>query len=106
MGISINTSIKYSNAISSALEGDSMRPRLRDFILLFLARKSSKCATFHEILKAMEENNYKYKDPTVMASKTLSALKRQGLIRRSWVSIPRGAGRYKKARLYCLRTAS
>ena len=81
-----------------------MRPRLRDFILLFLAGKSSKCATFHEILKAMEENNYKYKDPTIMASKTLSSLKKQGLIRRSWVSIPTNR-KHKKARLYCLRTA-
>jgi DNA-binding PadR family transcriptional regulator len=79
------------------------RLRLRDFILLFLAGKSSKCATLHEILKAMEDANYKYKNPTIMASKTLSSLKKQGLIRRSWVSIP-SRGRYKKARLYCLRT--
>ena len=66
--------LKYSNATLSVA-----RLRLRDFILLFLASKSSKCATLHEILKAMEENNYKYKDPTVMAAKTLSSLKKQGL---------------------------
>lgn len=78
--------------------------RLRDFILLFLASKSSKCATFHEILKAMEDADYKYKNNTVMASKTLGALKKQGLIRRSWVSVPKGL-KYKKVRLYCLRSS-
>jgi DNA-binding PadR family transcriptional regulator len=84
--------------------GDWLRPRLRDFILLYLASKGSKCATLSEIIDAMEKNNYKYKDPTVMASKTLSSLKKQGLIRRSWVSIPTNR-KHKKARLYCLRTA-
>ena len=102
MGISINTSIKYSNAISSA--GDWLRPRLRDFILLFLAGKSSKCATFHEIVDEIQRHGYKYKNPTVMVSKTLGALKKQGLIRRSWVSIPTNR-KHKKARLYCLKSA-
>jgi DNA-binding PadR family transcriptional regulator len=83
--------------------GDQLR--LRDFILLFLASKSSKCATIHEILDAMKQHGYKYKNPTIMAAKTLSNLKKQGLIRRSWVSIPTQARKYKKARLYCLRSA-
>jgi DNA-binding PadR family transcriptional regulator len=82
-----------------------LRPRLRDFILLYLASKGSKCATIHEIIDETQRHGYKYKNPTVMVSKTLSSLKKQGLIRRSWVSIPQGAGRYRKARLYCLRTA-
>jgi DNA-binding IscR family transcriptional regulator len=79
--------------------------RLRDFILLFLASRSNKCATLHEIAKVVENAGYKYKNPAVMLSKTLGSLKKQGLIRRSWVSIPAQAGGYKKARLYCLRGA-
>jgi len=79
--------------------------RLRDFILLYIASKSSRCATIHEILDAMKQHNYNYKNPIVMASKTLGALKKQGLIRRSWVSIPRGL-KYKKVRLYCLRSST
>jgi DNA-binding PadR family transcriptional regulator len=80
-----------------------MRLRLRDFILLFLASRSNKCATLYEITKAAENAGYKYKNPTVMLSKTLSSLKKQGLIRRSWVAIPTQVGGCKKARLYCLR---
>jgi hypothetical protein len=52
----------------------------------------------------MEDADYKYKNNTVMASKTLGALKKQGLIRRSWVSVPKGL-KYKKVRLYCLRSS-
>jgi DNA-binding PadR family transcriptional regulator len=81
-----------------------LRPRLRDFILLYLASKGSKCATLHEILDAMKQHNYSYKNPMVMAAKTLSSLKKQGLIRRSWVSVPQGL-KYKKVRLYCLRSS-
>lgn len=70
----------------------------RERVLVYLASKSTKCATLEEILEVLQRAGVlNVQDPRQEVLKLLSKMAHRGSIKRGWITAEN-----KKVRVYCI----
>jgi len=78
-----------------------MRYDIERAILLYLASRSGKCATYKDLVKVVEvARASNSKDLYRAVRRTISRLRRKGYVKGTWITVSR-----KRVRLVCLRGA-